>query len=251
MIEKSVAFLRENLHGQGTVYVGMSGGKDSIVTAQLMALSGLPYQLYHSFTGIDPPEVVRFIRRHYPECVFVRPKQSFWQLITTKNPPANFSRWCCTELKKRPGWKIPIYHRVMGIRAEESSARKNYSPVNAFPATKSGCPKHTQVYPLIDWNEADVWGFIEDQKLAYPKLYDEGFSRLGCVVCPYHSTKNGRGHDEYRKRWPKYFELFEKQCKAWFEKRINQGRKMYFNTSEEFIQEWYVGNVQWYKRKKE
>lgn len=248
MIEKAIKFLKENLSDKGVIYVGMSGGKDSITTAKLMELSGLPYQLYHNFTGIDAPEIIRFIRKNYPDCIFLKPSLTFWHMITTKNPPANFSRWCCTELKKRSGWKIPIHDRVMGIRAEESTRRKTYNPINLIPANKSGRPEQTQFYPILDWNEADIWDFIADQKLAYPSLYDEGFSRIGCVVCPYHSSKNGHGHDLYRERWPKYFEVFERQCAAWFKKRKNQGKDLYFDTPQEFISEWYRGNAQWYKR---
>lgn len=244
---KSINFLKKNLKNKGVIYVGMSGGKDSVVTAKLMELSGLPYQLYHNFTGIDPPEVVKFIRKNYPSCIFLRSKQTFWHLITTKNPPANFSRWCCTEIKKRSGWKISISSRVMGIRAEESTLRGKYEPVNYIKANKSGRPNHTQFYPILDWNQADIWDFIDDQKLKYPRLYDEGFDRIGCVVCPYHSTKNGKGHELYREKWPKYFDVFERQCAKWFEKRKSQGKEMYFDTPQEFIHEWYLGNVQWYK----
>jgi hypothetical protein len=35
----------------------------------------------------------------------------------------------------------------------------------------------------------------------------------------------------------------------WFEKRQAQGRDMFFETAEEFIEQWYKGNIQWYKRK--
>jgi phosphoadenosine phosphosulfate reductase len=100
----------------------------------------------------------------------------------------------------------------------------------------------------LSWNEGEIWEYIDDNKLAYPKLYDDGLSRIGCVICSFHSTANGVGHNFYRKRWPKFFERFEKKCREWYEKRQAQGREMFFDTPEEFISEWYKGNVQWYKR---
>lgn len=100
----------------------------------------------------------------------------------------------------------------------------------------------------MSWNEGEIWEYIDDNKLAYPKLYDDGLSRIGCVICSFHSTANGVGHNFYRKRWPKFFERFEKKCREWYEKRQAQGREMFFDTPEEFISEWYKGNVQWYKR---
>lgn len=94
LIKESLEFIKANLENKGTIFVGFSGGKDSTVIADLMKKSGLPYKLYYSVTTIDPPELVKFIRKTYPECKFLRPNKTFWHSILTKNPPANFSRWC-------------------------------------------------------------------------------------------------------------------------------------------------------------
>jgi tRNA(Ile)-lysidine synthase TilS/MesJ len=74
---EALSFLRSNLSANSEIFVGFSGGKDSICVAKLMELSGLKYRLFHSFTGIDPPEVTEFIKREYPGCVFLHPKKTF------------------------------------------------------------------------------------------------------------------------------------------------------------------------------
>ena len=244
LIEETLNFIKTELSNKGVVFVGFSGGKDSIVAADLMKRSGVPYRLFYSVTGIDPPELVKFIRHNYPECTFLRPKRTFWYHLTRKNPPSNLHRWCCREMKKLPSKDIPLKHRVMGIRAEEGTKRAKYKAVEYI---------HTigvwHYSPILRWKETDIWDYIEKRQLPYPQLYDQGLSRIGCVVCPFHSTGRGSGHNFYRKRWPKFFNRFDKKCNEWFEKRKAQGKEMFFDTADEFIENWYKGNVQWYKRK--
>ena len=47
LIEKSIDFIRDNLKDKGLIFVGFSGGKDSIVTADLMRRSGVEFKLYY------------------------------------------------------------------------------------------------------------------------------------------------------------------------------------------------------------
>jgi phosphoadenosine phosphosulfate reductase len=101
----------------------------------------------------------------------------------------------------------------------------------------------------LNWLDSDVWKYIKYHNLPYSSLYDQGFKRLGCIICPYHSISQGAGHDLYKQKWPKFFKRWEKFCHLWFEKRQAQGKEMFFDTAEEFIEQWYKGNTQWYKRK--
>lgn len=60
--------------------------------------------------------------------------------------------------------------------------------------------------PIIDWEDDDVWEFLNDwAKVPHCELYDEGFTRLGCIGCPM-SGKKGMTRDF--KRWPKYKDLY-------------------------------------------
>lgn len=245
-LNEAIKFLKTNISINETIFVGFSGGKDSIVTAEIMNQSGLNYELYYTATGIDPPEVVKFIKQHYPECKFLYPSKTFWHSVKTQNPPLIHARWCCTSLKKRPSWKIPLYHRVMGIRKEESSIRSKYERINHFSKTKSGRPEHIQYYPIFYWNEADIWEFIDSFNLKYPILYDMGFDRLGCVVCPYHS-KNV--HKFYKKHYPALFKIFDKNVKEWYHKRKSTGRTMANYSAEDFLNDWYNGKASWYAKK--
>ncbi len=37
--------------------------------------------------------------------------------------------------------------------------------------------------PLIDWNEEQVWAYIEAKNIPYNKLHDQGFPSIGCQPC--------------------------------------------------------------------
>lgn len=239
--------LRETPDGE-TLFVGTSGGKDSIVTTDLVRRSGIPYELYHTLGGIDPPEVVRFLRRYYPETKYLRPRFSYWHNIQTKNPPLINARWCCLKMRKEPSYKVPHKYRVMGIRAEESSRRSKYTRVNYFEFNRYGRPEHYQLYPIFHWTEADLWTYIEKYNLPYPDLYDQGFDRIGCIICPYHTKAQ---HELYRYKYPNIFKLFEKVVGKWYSRRKASGRDMNNANASEFITDWYQGNASWYRRRKQ
>ena len=41
------------------------------------------------------------------------------------------------------------------------------------------------ISPIFDWTEKDVWYFLNNIiKAPHCKLYDEGYTRLGCILCP-------------------------------------------------------------------
>jgi len=61
---ESIEFIKENEPPEG-YFLGFSGGKDSVVMYDLTVRSGVQFKAYYSDTGIDPPEVVKFIRDYY------------------------------------------------------------------------------------------------------------------------------------------------------------------------------------------
>jgi phosphoadenosine phosphosulfate reductase len=122
----------------------------------------------------------------------------------------------------------------MGIRSEESSRRANRPNPSYIKAHKYWMDK-----PIFDWQEWEVWDYIERNELSYCSLYDEGFSRIGCVICPFLCGKNTKRVMKHKERWPKHYAMFEKVMHRLFKQHKERLRE---KSAEELIQNWYRGN---------
>ena len=48
-------------------YVAFSGGKDSQTVYHLCQMAGVKFDAHYNVTSVDPPELVQFIKTHYPD----------------------------------------------------------------------------------------------------------------------------------------------------------------------------------------
>lgn len=125
-IDYSIGLLRKAekiaLHySQDGFYLAFSGGKDSEVLYELAKLAGVKFKAHMQLTSVDPPEVIRFVRTHYPEVVLHRPEKSIYRLIREKGMlPTRRVRYCCQVLKEQAGKGTVT---LLGIRAAESPRR--------------------------------------------------------------------------------------------------------------------------------
>lgn len=180
-----------------------------------------------NLTSVDPPEVIRFVRKHYPEVELIKPKDSIYHVAERKQLlPTKKVRWCCEEYKEHAGaGKVTL----IGIRRQESNRRKKRNEVeidsrkysgtldgldeyrkanginitNATEETTIGCISGKEsllISPIINWTERDVWKFLNDVvRVPHCELYDQGFHRIGCIGCPMSSPRQKRIENE---RWP-------------------------------------------------
>lgn len=188
-------------------YVCFSGGKDSIVMAKLFEMAGVKYTLNYNNVTIDPPELVQFIKREYPQAVWhsVGTNLPMYMAKKSNGPPTRIARWCCEIYKEQGGIG---YFKAIGVRAAESARRKGlWKTVNNN--NKGGAI----LCPIVYWTDADVWQFIAQQKMKYCELYDQGFNRLGCVGCP---MGGPAGQAKGFARWPKYEAMWKRGFTAYW-----------------------------------
>lgn len=241
---------------KGGYYLSFSGGKDSVVIKALANMAGVKYDAHYSITSVDPPELVRFIKEHYPDVAFDIPKDkdgkpiTMWNLIPRKGmPPTRIARYCCEALKENGGNGRFV---ITGVRWEESTKRKNTRSGVEFdqggkrrdmedPDNPSSeimartCPtkgKHI-LNPIIDWTTEEVWEFIRKYKIPYCELYDRGYARLGCIGCPM-STHQREELEKYPKYKQAYLRAFERMLKN----REKNGKKTTWDTAEDVMKWW-------------
>jgi len=225
-VEVAIMRLKEFEPPEG-YYLAFSGGKDSVVIYDLAVKAGVKFDAHYSQGGIDPPELVRFIRRNYLNIVIDRPKMSIWNGIMAHGMPLRQFRWCCELIKEKSGSGRRV---LTGIRWQESANRAK-RPMFQF------CSKNDKtksfLSPIIDWTTNDVWEYIHENNLSYCSLYDEGFKRLGCVLCPMLTPKKTQIEI---KRWPELAEAWRRTCYRYWEKQTEGVQR--WDNPEAFWQWW-------------
>ena len=177
----------------------------------------------------EPPELMQFIFKQYPEVINDHPLKTMYQLIVQYGfPPIRIVRYCCWELKANNGNNRI---KVTGVRAEESPRRAKYPKVEI--KENSG-----ELRLIHDWTAAEVWEYIRARNLAYCKLYDEGKKRIGCVFCPF---ARERENIENALKYPQFVRYFITACGRAIKTRLAKGKDSKYKTGEEMFISWIEG----------
>lgn len=117
--------------------------------------------------------------------------------------PTRTIRWCCAEFKEMSGaGKVTL----IGIRKAESARRSKREEIEISSHKFSGdfdqFSEHLEkmvtcvggkdkilISPILYWTDNDVWSFLNGNIIEHCKLYDEGYKRIGCILCPMANRK--------------------------------------------------------------
>ena len=211
---------------------------------------------------------------HYPHYKDGRP-MSMWSLIVDQQmPPTRIQRYCCKHLKEVT---TPNRFIATGVRSAESINRRGRDAFSTQGKTKKDAHYYyyehvEEVFreslekaegdvkdespwdctfirmakqnkklicsPIYEWTDTDVWDFIRTRGMKYNALYDQGFSRVGCIGCPM-STNQIRDFNRY----PKYKAMYIKAFQRMVDKRKKEGKteiKKNFFTDGEAVYRWWT-----------
>jgi phosphoadenosine phosphosulfate reductase len=160
MVQHSLDLIRKHATAE-PYHVAFSGGKDSVVVLDLVRRAGVPHKAVYYVTTFDPPELVRFIKREYPEVEFLKPERRFEDLVRQKQIlPTRWRRYCCQSLKERR-FKDAVV--ITGVRAEESVRRRSWLDFNT--ARRGRTQRRAVLCPILRWASDELWEYIEARNL--------------------------------------------------------------------------------------
>ena len=167
--------------------VPWSGGKDSTTALILASKCFSKKKLYAVYvdTGVDFPENLNYVKKVANQ-VNVKLEMSYAEVkeqINNMGFPTHDNRWC-TKLKI-----VALYKKleelksegrlliIVGDRDAESELRSKRAPFRKHN-------EYFQVAPLKMWSATMVHLYLIMNNVPINPLYELGFYRLGCYICP-------------------------------------------------------------------
>lgn len=147
------------------------------------------------------------------------------------------------ELAKLAGVKFDAYHNVTTVEPPElmKFIRDNYPDVIKESPRRAKRPqvdidkngKKLFVHVIKNWSLDDVWQFIRERNLPYCSLYDEGFSRIGCVLCPFANYEKALLDMEM---FPAITDYYRRACRKSFE--VNRDKLRNWKSGDDMFDWW-------------
>jgi 3'-phosphoadenosine 5'-phosphosulfate sulfotransferase (PAPS reductase)/FAD synthetase len=195
------------------VHLSFSGGRDSVVLADLCRPWHQQVVLVWANTGLMWPHMARFVREFSNtqglRLLEARPRGSLREFWAREGVPVNIlpyenaigqarprmQLWpnCCSWLRGAPVFDAIIADggtaMLHGQRAADASPNKHHQSPGAFVAGLIECAG-----PIWDWSDEEVAAYVQNRELALPLQYQgHDGSSLECAYCPaFHGLRDRR-----------------------------------------------------------
>ena len=247
-VDFAIKLLQSIPTDDGPIELSYSAGKDSDVILELTKMAGIPYRAIYKNTTIDPAGSIAHAKEMGAEVV--RPKKTFFQLVSEHGYPSRYARFCCSFLKE---YKV-CDRAIQGIRRSESRNRAERYKEPEMCRVYSAKEKVKVYLPILEWTDQDVEEFIKERNIKCHPLYYRGgqfdvTKRLGCVGCPLQSRK--KRVQEFKDN-PKMLKAWIRAGQKYFLSDKYQKGKSYFKFKDAFESmgyQLYCDNIEQFKEK--
>lgn len=201
------------LFPEKVVFSTSLGQEDQVIT-QLIASQNLPIQIFSLDTGRLFPETLELLSRteskyktrikvYYPDTASVEKLvgdigiNGFYESVENRKS-------CCFVRKVEPLKRALAGNEVWvtGLRAEQSANRSEMRRIEWDEANQI-----IKYNPLLDWTFEQMITYIEEHRIPYNPLHDQGFISIGCAPC---TRAILPGEDARAGRW--WWEDSKKEC---------------------------------------
>ena len=235
---KSLDVIKNNYNG-GDVVVLSSTGKDSMVTDYLVRKVFNNVTTVFNNTTLDVADTYLLAKQQ--GMLIMNPDIGFYNYIKQENfIPTRFSRACCSIFKEgvfSSKWdREKVTTIYMGMRNGESSTRSCYGDTWN---NKKWSSNWNGVLPIREWQELDVWLYIQKNGIPVNSKYKKGYNRVGCgIACPYYN-KSTWVLDQY---W--YNKMYNRWHNILDDDFVNNNKDLVLNcTQQEYHIAWNGGVV--------
>lgn len=198
----------------GKVVFSTSLGQEDQVITQLIASQKLPIQIFSLDTGRLFPETLDLLSRteskyktriqvYYPTTSSVEKLVSdigingFYESVDNRKS-------CCFVRKVEPLKRALAGNEIWitGLRAEQSANRSDMKHVEWDEGNQI-----IKYNPLLNWTFDQMIAYINEHRIPYNPLHDQGFISIGCAPC---TRAILPGEDARAGRW--WWEDSKKEC---------------------------------------
>jgi phosphoadenosine phosphosulfate reductase len=198
----------------GKVVFSTSLGQEDQVITQLITTQNLSIQIFSLDTGRLFPETLELLSRteskyktrikvYYPTTSSVEKLVSeigingFYESVDNRKS-------CCFVRKVEPLKRALAGNEIWitGLRAEQSANRSEMKRIEWDEANQI-----IKYNPLMDWTFDQMIAYINEHKIPYNPLHDQGFVSIGCAPC---TRAILPGEDARAGRW--WWEESKKEC---------------------------------------
>lgn len=204
-VDRVVALLTDTVRDFSPVAFANSLGAEDMVLTDIIDRNRLAVEMFSLDTGRLPQEtydLMQTVRERYKTPLHVYfPDAKRIEAYVAEHGVNGFyqsielRKACCHIRKVEPLQRALQGKRawITGIRREQAATRTNLE-ISAFDADHN----MQKINPLLEWSNAEVWEYLQQNNVPYNKLHDKFYPSIGCAPCTRAVTP---GEDLRSGRW--------------------------------------------------